>query len=751
MVCSEANVLHERGGAMSKVTAARRAVLGVLAIVMIALVVVAPAGAAPAWLAPDDISAAAPGVAAPRLVLDFQGNAVAVWLHSEGTRRTVEAAVRPTGGDWQTPVEISNSDQIADDPPQVTVDPQGTVVVMWQRFQGGSRIVQSALRPAGGGWQTPVDISSTAAASPRLAVDAQGNAVAVWRGYDGTSSVVQSAVRPTDGNWQAPIDLSATGQSASNPQLAVDPHGNAVAVWKRSVDFNNSVVQSAVRPAGGDWQTPIDISTVGQYDHDPELAVDRQGNAVAVWWRLGSGGSHFVIQSAFRPVDGAWQVPVDVLSTGSRNDAFYLRLAIDPQGNAIAVWTHSGPTDNAVQSAVRPAGGDWQAPVEVSGTEVITDPVAGDLRLAVGAQGNAIVTWTYGTRTEMGVQSAVRQGGGDWQAPVYLSALGENASKAQVALDPQGNAIAVWGRSDGLTGGKVHAALRPARGDWQAPVEISAAGQSTLGAEVAFDPQGNALAIWQRVDGTNWNLQGAGYDAAGPVLRSLSVPASGVAGRPLSFSVSPFDVWSSLGATSWTFGDGETAMGAATAHTYAHAGTFTVGLTSADALENSSNATRTIAIAPAPTAPPPPPAQPPPSPRSPPAVTGLRLSPSTFDAARSGPSVKAAAVRAATRVSYTLNKGARVRFTIQRRDHGRAVGGRCVEQRSSNRGRTGCGRFVTVGGSFTRSRLAGKDRFTFTGRVGGRALKPGRYRLEAIPTADGRAGTPGHASFRVAP
>jgi hypothetical protein len=56
---------------------------------------------------------------------------------------------------------------------------------------------------------------------------------------------------------------------------------------------------------------------------------------------------------------------------------------------------------------------------------------------------------------------------------------------------------------------------------------------------------------------------------------------------------------------------------------------------------------------------------------------------------------------------------------------------------------------VAVPGSFTRTRPAGADRFTFTGRLTGRPLTPGRYRLVATPTANGHTGTASRASFRI--
>jgi len=130
-------------------------------------------------------------------------------------------------------------------------------------------------------------------------------------------------------------------------------------------------------------------------------------------------------------------------------------------------------------------------------------------------------------------------------------------------------------------------------------------------------------------------------------------------------------------------------------------------------------------------------------------LSGLRVNPSAFRAARSGGSVKSATVRTGTRVSYSLNIAGRVRFTVERRSSGRSVSGRCVTPTKANRKRAACTRYVRVTGSFTRTRAAGADRFTFTGRIGGRTLKPGSYRLVATPSASGRTGTAKRVSFRI--
>lgn len=106
------------------------------------------------------------------------------------------------------------------------------------------------------------------------------------------------------------------------------------------------------------------------------------------------------------------------------------------------------------------------------------------------------------------------------------------------------------------------------------------------------------MAVWEQTTLTTSFVQSAGYDAAGPQLRSLSVPAAGNARQPLSFSVSPLDVWSAFGGTSWGFGDGNSASGTSATHTFANVGSYQVTLTSADSLGNTTSTSATISIRP---------------------------------------------------------------------------------------------------------------------------------------------------------
>ena len=134
---------------------------------------------------------------------------------------------------------------------------------------------------------------------------------------------------------------------------------------------------------------------------------------------------------------------------------------------------------------------------------------------------------------------------------------------------------------------------------------------------------------------------------------------------------------------------------------------------------------------------------------TPPSLTAYSLSRSTFAAAATGRSV-ASAAKIGTRVRYTLSEPGAVRFTVERGAPGRLVQGSCRTPTRQNLRAKRCTRYGTMKGSFTHAGSAGANRFKFTGRLRGRKLRPGRYRLVAVPRdAAGNRSKPKRVKFRI--
>jgi phosphatidylinositol-3-phosphatase len=133
------------------------------------------------------------------------------------------------------------------------------------------------------------------------------------------------------------------------------------------------------------------------------------------------------------------------------------------------------------------------------------------------------------------------------------------------------------------------------------------------------------------------------------------------------------------------------------------------------------------------------------------ALTDLRVRPGTFRSAKSGPSITRKRRPLGASVSYKVSQPGLVTFRVQRRLAGRLRAGRCVKLRKGRRGRRGrrCVRFVTARGAFDDQAAAGENSFRFTGRLPGRRLRPGRYRLVARADGWGGSSKPVLRRFRI--
>jgi len=502
-------------------------------VLALAILVALPqsAAAAPTWLAPKSLSAAGNG-GDPTIALDAAGDAFAVWVRSGAA----QASERPAGGTWSAAQGIAGSCVNASGV-QLAVSQAGRAVAVWECPKGGNTIVQGATRPARGIWSAPHDLSAPGhdAHAPQLALDRAGDAVVVWARSNGTDLVVQAALQRANGAWLAAQDISGPGPDVDHPDVAIDVHGNGVAVWQSS-DGSSSLIRAATRTPAGSWSTPQALSS-GGYSERPHVGIDSAGDAVALWTL---DGAHARVQATVRRAGGSWGQP-ETLS-GPSADALQPQLAVDPRGDAVAAWTSFDGRTYVVQSTSRVRGGAWSAVQDISPRS----PDLGAPKIALNATSEAVAVWR-------GLQSARE---------------------------------------------RIQAARRAVGRAWSAPAVISRGGLDADVPDVALDAAGNGTAAWQSGNGGAWTVQTAGLDAAGPVLARLRIAGKRIPRSGLIFSVSPFDVWSALrGRPRWSFGDGTSAHGRRVAHVYARAGSYTVRVTQADVLGNPTTVARRIVIA----------------------------------------------------------------------------------------------------------------------------------------------------------
>src|SRR4051812_108272 len=211
----------------------------------------AAAQATPTFLTAVNLSAAGQDGFEPDVASAPDGTVVAVWTRSDGTNFRIQSASRTANGAWSAPQTISDPGMSASGP-ALAVDSSGNAVVAYTQSDGTNLRINAAYRPSGGNFGTPVLVSDPGfdASAPDVSMDGSGKALVVWQRTDGTKLRVQASIRSAGvgGTFDSPTTLSLAGQDAFEPRAAAGPNvdANGAVVWTRS-DGTNLRVQSSRR------------------------------------------------------------------------------------------------------------------------------------------------------------------------------------------------------------------------------------------------------------------------------------------------------------------------------------------------------------------------------------------------------------------------------------------------------------------------------------------------------------------------
>lgn len=565
-------------GAVSGNRAGTWAWIAAVACAALACFLAAPgrAAAAPAWLPQAPISEAGRDAGSVQVEMDPAGNAVAVWQRQKATASgsVVQAAVRPAGGTFTAPVDLTSGGS----EPSLSISPDGEAIVVWRELVATEEEVAE---------EQFLDTSRQTIRSTTWTA-AAGFAPAATL-YEAPPTVIQIV-------GSTPTVLEQGGEP-QQLRTALDSAGNAVVAWEeKDPEEPSGFVMATTRAAGGAFAPGARISPAPEPEKpsgSPAVAIDEQGAATVVWHRR-DGGVFEVEAAATTSPGGAFSGP-QVLNgaLGAEEQAVSPDVGVDAAGDTTAVWRRVKGEDSSIEASYRPAGGGFGEPGPIS---------AGDDRtfapeIEVAPDGTSLAVWLEG-----GPPTLVRVaagGGGAFAGPVALGAGGDaSAQSFDAVLAPSGAAGVAWASIDkGIV--TVLASVRAAGGGFGPVQPASAAGTQFLRPDLGIDSFGDLSAVWaQATDGGSDLAQAAGYDAFAPQLRELAVPAGGRVGETLRFSVAPFDVWPLAQAASFAFGDGSVATGNTVDHAYAAPGTYEVVVSATDGVGTATEQRRTLRILP---------------------------------------------------------------------------------------------------------------------------------------------------------
>lgn len=296
----------------------------------------------------------------PMVVMDKQGNAVAIWNQNNTVydRTNVYANYYEKHRGWTGSKMIQSDDSVLSIADSLTINEEGTIVAMWSQLDFSDGNPQTGLVTSyfnkRKGWQTPQFVTHEDAGSPSIALNERGDSMAVWtvmnpetRQYN-----VKASMRPAKDKWGDSQSIQSDPYvDSSNVQIAMDNKDNALVIWlgQEFSYFGPSpidVYSNRYTKASG-WANEEAVDEAAPYTV-PQLAMDEHDNAIAVWEKTSPGPNpyvtfHDVYAYHYSPADG-WDSNQALDNYDA--DSVYPKVGMSESGDAVAIWEQ---TDNNEQ------------------------------------------------------------------------------------------------------------------------------------------------------------------------------------------------------------------------------------------------------------------------------------------------------------------------------------------------------------------------------------------------------------------
>jgi hypothetical protein len=361
------------------------------------------------------------------MTTDPTGGRVIAWSNRSFSRQTGEILFARTADDGRTytaPVRVSTASTVIAAQPDIAVDAQGTITILWTQFdleRGTQDVFASRSVDRGQMFSVPMNISMTnstqlAAAQPAVGLDKNGNVYAVWTraAFVARTQDIFYAVS-TDGGkkFSDPLNISRGDQSSSlfaDPAILVDAAGviNIVYIQFSLSTFFQEVVLTRSTDGGKSFSRPTNASNILRIDAyavAPAVALDPAGNLAVIWTGIDEDKGEVDIYFARSTDQGrTFSTAINVSRTNSVGGLIVSggSFSIDREGTIGVVWNDATQDNYEIFFSRSLDGGrTFSLPVNVSanqGLSAATRALSGGLFsepptiMATGA-GQMAIAW----------------------------------------------------------------------------------------------------------------------------------------------------------------------------------------------------------------------------------------------------------------------------------------------------------------------------------------------------------------------
>lgn len=341
--------------------------------------------------------------------------------------------------------------------------------------------------------------------------------------------------------WYRPANLSdhksLSGTDSVVPSIAMDKHGNAIAVWAQTAPVN-CIFKAEYHPATG-WDLPTGpsdcISPAGSLLYFPKVAMDDNNNAIIVWGQTSDQGFAQVFKAEYHLATG-WIVPssnADYISV-SGSSGTSPNVAMNNRGEAVITWLQTVGQVFQVFKAEY-TNQTWSFPTNLADHISIstTDAFSPEVMISNGnntTASKAVIYWVQ--QNSLGVLQLFKseRSGQIWVNPSSLtdnlSPDGTDASSPKGAINDSGDWIISWFQSDGLSSQIYKTQYFSSTGGLLLPTSlsdnISPDGTDAYDPTSAMDKNGHAVIVWQQFNQQNYSIYKSEFDGQAWSLPGLN-------------------------------------------------------------------------------------------------------------------------------------------------------------------------------------------------------------------------------------
>ncbi len=200
----------------------------------------------------------------------------------------------------------------------------------------------------------------------------------------------------------------------------------------------------------GSWSHPTSLqdglSFKGADTRTAAVAMDDKGSGIVAWSQH-DGSNWRIYRAEYR--DNKWQKPAGVAEAISPagGDAKEPRLAIAANGDAVIVWEQKVNKNSHIYLAER-RGGEWLIPTSLQDHISPGNTFAWEADVAIDDTGNTIIAWSQEFADSVHVLFKSEYRNGTWHHPAslkeHINPFGGDALRPRVVMNNRGEALITW-------------------------------------------------------------------------------------------------------------------------------------------------------------------------------------------------------------------------------------------------------------------------------------------------------------------